>query len=72
MKVGDLVRDPCDGDIGIIVNFVDFECEDTLSETAGGPCMCDFCDVFPIIEWVKFGIDDTIPVEELEIINESR
>ena len=72
MKVGDLVRDPSDGDAGIVVGFVDWECEDPLTMTAGGPCICDVCDAFPIIEWLGFGRDDTVPLEDLELLNVSR
>ena len=62
MKVGDLVQDPADDDIGIVLDLVEVAAEN----------LCDEPHIFPLIMWVSFGLDDTVPAANLEVINESR
>lgn len=58
MKVGDLVRHPLSGDIGIIVN------DDGV--------VSDFKRAYYTVAFVKNNESFLIPQEHLEVINESR
>jgi hypothetical protein len=61
MKIGDLVRDPEDNDIGIVLGFLE-EADEDLGREVG----------FPIVAWIGWGRDNSIPPESLEILNENR